>query len=192
MTKLTWDANPTRYETGVDRGVVYPIGGSGEAWNGLISVQESPSDVDVRPRYQDGQKFGNRGRRGEFSANVEAYTYPPSLERELFTNRPRPFGLSYRTNTEFGYKIHVVYNVLLTPATGDHTYSEASTFTWSLSTRALSISEGLFVSHFVIDSSIAYPATILAMENVLYGDDSFQPSLPSPDDVLNIFEETSV
>ena len=49
MTKLLWDQVGEReYETGVDRGVLYLPDGSGQyndgfAWNGLVTVTESPS-----------------------------------------------------------------------------------------------------------------------------------------------------
>ena len=47
--RLVWDQVSERlYETGTDRGAVYPYSstlkgyGEGEAWNGLRSVSESP------------------------------------------------------------------------------------------------------------------------------------------------------
>ena len=49
MTALTWDqVGDRRYETGVDKGVLYladPSGQytEGEAWNGLTAVNEAPS-----------------------------------------------------------------------------------------------------------------------------------------------------
>ena len=49
MAKLKWDQTGERlYETGVDRGVLYPADENGAyptgvAWNGLINVTESPS-----------------------------------------------------------------------------------------------------------------------------------------------------
>ena len=54
--KLTWDqAGERLYETGVDRGVVYPqVGGaypSGAAWNGLTGVTLSPSGAEASPLY---------------------------------------------------------------------------------------------------------------------------------------------
>ena len=48
MTQLTWDAAADRrFETGVDHGVLYVPNNLGEyddgvAWNGLVSVTESP------------------------------------------------------------------------------------------------------------------------------------------------------
>ena len=52
MTALTWDQVGERlYETGVDHGVLYiPTDGVydvGVAWNGLVTVTESPSRVNV-------------------------------------------------------------------------------------------------------------------------------------------------
>ena len=47
MSKLVWDqAGERKYETGVDRGVLFPIKSgtyqTGVAWNGLTAVNESP------------------------------------------------------------------------------------------------------------------------------------------------------
>ena len=49
MSKIVWDKTGDRlYETGIKKGVLYPIGENGTypkgvAWNGLIGVTESPS-----------------------------------------------------------------------------------------------------------------------------------------------------
>ena len=53
MAHLNWDAVGERfYETGVDHGVLYVKSGSGYAagvaWNGLVSVSESPSGAESR------------------------------------------------------------------------------------------------------------------------------------------------
>ena len=63
MSKLTWDQTGERfYETGVKMGVLYPQGESGTypkgvAWNGLISVTESPSGAEPTPLYADDIKY---------------------------------------------------------------------------------------------------------------------------------------
>ena len=63
--KLVWDKTGERlYETGVDRGVLYPIqaGGvysKGVAWNGLSAVSESPSGAEASPIYADNIKYLN-------------------------------------------------------------------------------------------------------------------------------------
>jgi hypothetical protein len=102
------------------------------------------------------------------------------------------FGLSYRVQTDHGYKIHLVYNALATPSQGNYVYASASSFSWDLTTRGAKSAEGIYVSHLVIDSEEAYPWTIEALENTLYGTDELPPRLPSPDEVLDIFEENSI
>ena len=58
MSKLVWDAVGEHfYETGVDHGVLYLYNqtskayDNGVAWNGLTSVQESPSGAESNAQY---------------------------------------------------------------------------------------------------------------------------------------------
>ena len=62
--KLKWDQTGERlYETGVDRGVVYPqVAGAypaGAAWNGLTGVTLSPSGAEPSPLYANNHKYLN-------------------------------------------------------------------------------------------------------------------------------------
>ena len=64
MTALVWDADGSRlYETGVDRGVLYPRDpstgayGTGVAWNGLTNVTESPSGAEETALYADNSNY---------------------------------------------------------------------------------------------------------------------------------------
>lgn len=195
MAKLVWDQIEDRdYESGLDRGVFYPLGGPGQAWNGLISVDESPSDVDARPRYMDGQKLGNRGRVGEFSATVEAFTYPDDFDDTPQRSHQRKhFGLSYRVPTNGGYKIHLVYNALVKPNENSYKYEDASTFKWELTTRGMRIPNAeTVVSHLVIDTKEAYSWTVDAIEAILYGSEASEPRMPTPLEILDLFEENSI
>ena len=114
MSKLVWDKTGERlYETGVDRGVVYPVqtGGTytkGVAWNGLTAVTESPSGAEASPIYADNIKYLNLMSAEEFGATIEAYTYPDEFaecdgsaeiaEGVLIGQQARKtFGLCYRT-----------------------------------------------------------------------------------------------
>lgn len=142
MSKLIWDDIAARdYEAGVDRGVFYPLNGPGQVWNGLVSVEESPSEADDRPRYLDGKRIGNRRRLGEFSATVSAFTYPTSFSPVLVEPIRRTlFGLSYRTQSREGYKIHLVYNAIASPraattSTTKPLHSMASHDSWRARTR---------------------------------------------------------
>ena len=82
MSRITWDNTSKRlYETGVKMGVLYPIQSDGAytkgvAWNGLTAVTESPSGAEATALYADDIKYLNLMSNEEFSATIEAYTYP--------------------------------------------------------------------------------------------------------------------
>src|SRR5690349_13091817 len=140
MTKLAWDkVGERRYETGCDRGVLYlpnTLGAYtiGYAWNGLTSVTESPTGAESNKQYADNQVYLNLISVEEFGATLEAYTYPYEFSQCDGTATPttgvsvgqqsrKPFGLCYRTrlgndllSTDYGYKLHLVYNALAAPS----------------------------------------------------------------------------
>lgn len=209
MTRILWDElGSRRFSIGVDRGVLYLQNGRGVPWNGLVSVNEAPSGADVVTGYFDGLKYFARHTVEDYSATIEAFTYP--LEFDEFDGRGRyitdqsrkPFGFSYRTllgndvdGTEDGYLIHLVYNAVASPST--KVYNSASsdvdlvTFSWKIDTRNFDFM-GLRGSHLVIDSRIAYPWLLADLESLLYGSSSNEPTLPSPEEVFDLFEEASI
>src|SRR6187402_3601632 len=77
MAKLSWDAIGTRfYEAGIDRGVLYPLGGTAASWSGLTKVTQKNSPGAVISAYFDGEKYSNQVLGSEFAATLEAYSYP--------------------------------------------------------------------------------------------------------------------
>ena len=79
--KLVWDkVGERKYETGVDHGVLYPLVNrgypKGVAWNGLTSVEESPSGGEANAIYADNIKYLTLMSAEEFGATIGAYTYP--------------------------------------------------------------------------------------------------------------------
>ena len=131
--KLAWDqSGEKKFETGTDRGVLYPIANGaypvGTVWNGLTSISESPDGGDAQDFYADNIKYGSLRGTENFGGTIECYTYPDEWKqcdgrKELVPgvtvaqqNR-KAFGLSYRSlignDTElldYGYTIHLVYN----------------------------------------------------------------------------------
>lgn len=54
---VVWDVpGELRYETGLDRGVLYPPGRRAVPWNGLVSVDESTDEANAETIYFDGVK----------------------------------------------------------------------------------------------------------------------------------------
>lgn len=191
MAKLNWDGFKN-YETGLDRGVFYPKEGPGEAWNGLVSVNETP-DSDNKTRYIDGVKTHHRRSPESFSGTIEAFTHPESFyENVLDQRRSKNFGLSYRVKTHDAYKIHIVYNILVLPTAFSYKPFETDTFSWVFETKPLVFPAAKASAHFVIDTGLAYDWTVIALEDILYGSEEEAPRLPSPQEVLDIFEDNSI
>ena len=113
MFKIEWDKVGERlYETGVDRGVLYPqVSGAypnGVAWSGLTNVTESPSGAEATPLYADNIKYLNLLSNEDFACTIEAYTYPDEFAEcdgsaalatgvQISQQNRKMFGFSYRT-----------------------------------------------------------------------------------------------
>ena len=209
MARIEWNKSGERFfETGVDRGVLYPRVGPGVPWNGLTAVNEESSGGDLEPLYYDGVKYMDAVSAEDFGATIEAYSAPlafaPSdgmkqLAPGMFaTNQRREtFGFSYRTlrgnelvGTEYGYKIHIVYNATATPgARNNATIAERptiSTRSWSIVTVPPRANTFKPTAHIVLDSTLIAASKLAAVENVLYGTSSENPRLPSIGDIVSI------
>lgn len=212
MSKLKWDQTGERlYETGVSKGVLYPVSngtyGNGVAWNGLTAVNENPSGAEATPLYADNIKYLNLMSAEQFGATIEAYMYPDEFaacngEAALGTGvsigqQARSlFGLSYQTkigsdtDSEKGYKIHLIYGALAAPS--EKAYStvndspEAITFSWEISTTPVEVTGFKPTASLVIDSTKVDSDKLEALEALLYGTNSENATLPLPDQVLSI------
>lgn len=215
MAILSWDQTGQRfYETGVDRGVLYlpDAGGvftNGVSWNGLTSVTESPSGAETNPQYADNIKYLNLFSAEEFSATIEAYTYPDQFAQfdGVWTPTPglsvgqqvrKPFGLSYRTRLgndldgeDYGFKLHLIYNCLASPS--EKAYNtindspEAITFSWEIATNPINVTGKRPTSIVTVDSTKVASANLTALTNALWGTASTDPRLPTPDEVVAMF-----
>lgn len=209
MTKLAWDAaGAKRYETGLDRGVLYPSTGNGVAWNGLQSVDEDQSDTVSNPYYIDGQKYLDKRTVGDFAATMKALTYPDEFlpydgyveyaSGVFVADQPvnLTFGLSYRTrvgtdlNDSAGYKIHVLYNLTAKPsgksfATQDTNITPVS-LSWDITGFPVSTPGARPTCHFILDSTQLSSGSLTTIENALYGTSSTPPALPLPITILSL------
>lgn len=211
MSKLTWGSLGSRhYLDGVDRGVFYPSAGRpGIPWNGLRSIKEVEDGTNTTITYIDGEKIQTQLVLGSFAAELTAFTYPEEFEEydgydEIATGQARDaFHLSYRTlignnveRDDLGYQIHMVYNVLATPAPAANTTIgnsiEPVGFSWNLSTTPIPIKGFNNTAHLIIDTRYSYPETIRAIEAALYGDDTQEAHFPSLEEVLEIFDRTAL
>lgn len=210
--KLVWDqVGEHRYETGVDRGVLYPPGGDDPVpWNGLTQVTEN-LERDVKSYYIDGVKYLDHHVPDTYSAKLQAFTYPDELEDLMGTapfapgvflhdQRARQFSLSYRTlvgndidGVDHGYKIHLIYNVMAVPSSvGIGTIADSTSlasFEWALTAVPDQLFGARPTSHISIHSRGIDPDLLETIESLLYGTEEEPPALPSLIDLLNLVAE---
>jgi hypothetical protein len=194
MAKLVWDKVGTRtYEAGLDRGVLYNSDRIGVPWNGLQAVDESRSGDAPVPLYFDGVKYFESSTPDDFSAILSAITYPDEflpydgmalVDRGLYLdNQPSGrFHLSYRTlvgndvdGNEFGYKIHLLYNLTAQPTNyARHTLGSVvsvDALKWSLTGIPEVVPGYRPTVHAVIDSRKTPSYLMAEIEEILYGRD---------------------
>lgn len=191
MTRIVWDVGA--FEHGVDRAVLYSRSNPAVAWNGLVLVSENSPGGEVRQYFADGVQFLTVVNDEEYKAKIDAFVYPDEFE-DILDNQSLPqFDLCYRTLTDSGYKIHLVYNASVTRPSRDistlGSSVEPSTFTWDISTVPTDVPGVKPTSHLVIDTSYAYPELIAALEDVLYGSDAADAHFPTVQELLDLFDE---
>lgn len=216
---LKWDQIGERfYETGIDRGVLYLTGDSGTydkavAWNGLTSISESPEGAEQNKQYADNIVYLNLLSAEEFKATINAFTYPDEFAEcdgtasvapgVAFGQQSRkPFGLCYRTKVgndtkgqDYGYKLHLVYNLTASPSEKEYSTindsPEAMEFSWECSSTAVPVEGFKPLSTITIDSTKVDPTKLQELEKTLYGSGETQPTLPQPIEVFNMFSENT-
>lgn len=216
--RLNWDQEGQKlYETGVDRGVVFPMGadgyGVGEAWNGLMSVDEKPSGAEPTALYANNRKYLELLSKEEFAGSIGAYTYPAGFRpclgiKEMapgvyVTQQTRvPFGFTYRTligndikKDAYGYKIHLVYGATAKPTEKSNKTvnesPEASELSWEFTTTPVDVPNCDPAAHIEIDSTTLSAEKLKALEDILYGTEEKEPHLPLPTELATIIGDAA-
>ena len=215
MAKLTWDDQGKKfYKTGVDRGVLYPLEGTtyeqGYAWNGLRSVNETPSGGEPTDLYANNAKYATLMSTEGLAITIGAYTYPDEFAPcngeaaptgvtgvTLGQQTRQPFGFAYRTllgndtqGTDAGYELHLVYNLLASPSeVSNETVNDspaAAELSWECTSTPVACTGHKPVCKITIDSRTADPTKLAELEKALYGDVSTEAKLPLPDEVITM------
>ena len=214
MAKVVWDSvGEKTYETGIEKGVLYPLGAeknyeNGVAWNGLISISESPSGAEPNPQYADNIKYLDIRSAEEFAATIEAFTYPKEFEAcdgtaslgtgvTIGQQKRDMFGLAYKTlkgndtdGIDHGYKLHLIYGGSAAPSEkGYQTINdspEAITFSWEVTATPVQVQGYKPTAALTIDSTEVEAAKLTAIEEILYGTDLVEPRLPLPEEIATI------
>lgn len=208
MTRLTWsDPTDRTFETGLDRGVLYPKDGPAVPWNGLTSVDENSGSESVS-YYIDGRAYLHFPKPKEFSASLKAYTYPPEFAKimgeveaaagmYLDSQVGEAFDLSYRTlignairGVEAGYKIHLIYNATVVPPSKSYQSLSNSVnptdFTWEIKAVPVSVIGYHPTAHVTIDTRRMDPDRLAEIEALIYGDGSGDASMPELQAIFDV------
>jgi hypothetical protein len=207
---LAWDKEGEKlYETGVDRGVLYVYDtvnhkyGNGVAWNGLTSINDSPSGADPTDLWADNIKYISIRAAEEYGFTINAYMSPDEFDQcdgmatpikgvRISGQNRKMFGFSYRSLigndtdlNDHGYEIHLIYGATCSPSDKDRSTvndsPDAIEFSWEFTTTPENVGTAYKpTSHLVIDSSkIADDdadgkAALKALEDILYGTSTAQ------------------
>ena len=212
MSKIVWDEVGERfYETGVKNGVLYPQDSTGAypkgvAWNGLTAVNENPSGADANDIYADDDLYLTLRGKEIFGATIEAYTYPDEFgacdgSAELAQGitigqqARKAFGLSYRTaigndvdGVDHGYKLHLIYGATASPSSKNYQTindnPEAMTLSWEIKTTPINVTGHKPTACLTIDSTKVAEGVMKKIEDKLYGTESGEATLRTPDEIL--------
>jgi len=209
MTALTWHKDSDKmFDSGLDRGVIYPEDGTPVAWSGLISVEDS-GEQTIREFFIDGVKYLAVVSPRDWKGAVEAYTFPDAFSDLLGiaevgdglfldSQRPKRFGLSYRTLLGDGtnkqhYRIHFVYNALA--ALNGFTHKsltsggvDPTAFKFDLTAVPERVAGHRPTAHFMVDSRKVDPVTLATLEGQIYGNGYYEPRLPTPTELVNMLK----
>ena len=216
MAVLTWDQTGEKlYETGVQKGVLYPMDGAvygkGVAWNGLTAVNETPSGAESTKLYADDIKYLDIRSAEEFGATIEAYSSPEEFDAcdgtaslaagvNIGQQNRKGFGFCYRStignDTEYnnyGYKLHIIYGLTASPS--ERSYStvndspEAATLSWEVSSTPVNVAGFKPTSIITINSKKINPAALKEIEDALYGTVEVEPKILLPDEIKAICDK---
>jgi len=220
MVKLLWDqAGQRLYETGTSKGVLFTQNSTGAyetgvAWNGLVSVKKTPDGAEESPLYADNMKYLSLMSAENLNGSIDAYTYPEEFEAcdgsaavhpGVYVGQQTrvPFGLAWSTivgndtqGNAYGEKIHIIYNAKVSPSERAYeTVNEdptALTFSWSFTTTPVDLSDiGLEPSAgIVISKAEVGEAKFKALQDMLYGTDTEEATLPSIQEVITLTQPT--
>lgn len=205
MTQIVWDEiGKRKFQTGLDRAVLF-TDTVAVPWNGLRSVEVQNEGQSVTPVYFDDKKVNEVVYVGDFAATMKAYTYPDEfipfdgyaepIAGMFLDNQDRgTFGLCYRTmvgndtdGIEYGYKLHLLYNLTALSDGITHQTVESNIepieFSWKLSSVPDQVHGFRPSSHIVIDSRKVDPVALSKIEDMLYGTELEDPYLPSMEEV---------
>ena len=217
MAKMVWDQIGERtYESGIDKVALFKqVDGAypkGEAWNGVTALNITPEGAEPTPLYANNAKYLTLMSAEYVNYSIEAYTYPEGWNgcngfkeiapgvliaqqtREAFGIVARSFIGNDTKQTNYGYKLHLLYNSLASPSEQPHSTinedPEVDPMSWECSTTPVDVDGTHTTAYICIDSTKVDADKLAALEAIIYGSDDVEPRLPLPAEVISIIGST--
>ncbi|MEG0239491.1 MAG: hypothetical protein RR643_05005 [Anaerorhabdus sp.] len=217
--RLIWDKVGEReYETGTSKGVLFTQDTAGAysegiAWNGLVSVTQSPDGAEANDQFADNIVYVSLTSAENFKGNISAFTYPDEFGAcdgsadvvpgvTIGQQTRQPFAMSYQTivgndtlGNDFGKKIHVIYGAKVAPSERGYETVNADpsliTFSWDFTTTPVVLENFKPTAYIAIDSTKVNPAIFKAVEDAIYGTETVASKLPPLEDLIKLIKTTS-
>lgn len=214
MAKLVWDATGEHfYSTGVSNVALFVqkqngTYDNGVAWSGVTSIEENPDGGDANDFYADNIKYLSLRAAENYGATINAYQSPEEFDQcdgiatlltgvKIGQQVRKPFGLVYKSllgndtqGTDYGYELHIIYNATCSPSS--KTYEtvndspEPSELSWEIETVPVNVTGFKPTSTIVINSNEISADKLALIENKLYGTETAEATLPSPDEIVTL------
>ncbi len=215
MSKLIFDeVNNRKYETGCKYGILWTLSDEGTyndgvAFDGLTSVDDSPSGDEPTDLWADDMKWLTIRSAPDFTFTISAYMYPPEWSEcdgskevapGVFAGQQtrRPFAFCYRSvvgnevkDNDYGYKYHIYYGASCSPSQRQYgtvnNSPNAITFSWQCTTTPIEIAGMKPTAVITIDSTLADAAKLRTFEDIIFGSENSNSRLPMPDEIIRHF-----
>lgn len=187
----------------------------GVPWNGLTTVTESPSGAESNIQYADNIPYLNIKSAEQFGCTIEAFSSPPEFEQcdgtaeiapgvYLHQQSRKSFGFSWQNRlgndtqgVNYGYRINVAWGLDANPSERTHATinesPEAASLSWEVTSTPTEVGtvggiEFMPSAKMSFDSDKADSTALAALEDLLYGTPGAEPRLPSPAEVIALFQ----
>lgn len=183
---------------------------NGVAWSGVTGIDESPDGAEANDFYADNIKYASLRSAENHKGSISAYDWPEewrecdgskAAEEGLYIGQQprRPFGFVYRSEcgndtaseSDDGYILHFVWNATVSPTEKSHeTINEnpdLTEFDWDydcLPVPVTAVANAKPCSTMEADSRKLSAGKMQAIKDKIYGTQSTEPTLPTPDQLI--------
>ena len=216
MAKLVFDELGKRfYETGVSNAVLFVQADNGTyptgvAWNGITAANESPSGAESNDQYADNIKYLSLTGAEKFEGTIEAFSSPKEFDEcdgmatiakgvTAHQQNRKSFGFAFKSilgndvkGNEYGYKLHLWYGCKAAPSERSHATvndsPEPQNPSWSITSTPVPIHGKKPASVLTITSTEVDPEKLAKIEEAIYGSDSVDAHLPTPQQIIEMLQ----